>query len=77
MARDSICDKRLNNLKRQPNTIRGRMIVWYSDLQDRLGVRVGIIAALTLFVAAHLFAFIYLIRDKALNKNVSLRKLLY
>jgi hypothetical protein len=65
MDTDSLYMKRIAALKNQPNTVRGRSIVWYSKLEKKPMTRIFILAALTVFILAHTLAFCILLKDVA------------
>lgn len=68
MRRDSLVDKRIKNMKEQPNTIRGNIITWYCSLEFRPQIRIFIIALLTIIVLAHTITFCFLLRGYVVNK---------
>ena len=61
MDTDSLYMKRIAALKNQPNTVRGRSIVWYSKLEKKPMTRVIILSTLTVFVMAHTITFCILL----------------
>jgi len=70
MARDSVTDKRLQNLKIQPNTIRGRIITWYAVQEHNPMWRIIIIVFLTIFVMCHTIAFNILLQKFCLHVSI-------
>ena len=61
MDADSLYQRRVKLLYRQPNTVRGRCIVWYAESAARPIKRVVLAILLTLFVGAHMVLFAVMI----------------
>ena len=61
MDTDSLYQQRVKLLYRQPNTVRGRCIVWYAQSASRPIKRVVLAILLTLFVGTHMVLFAIMI----------------
>lgn len=57
MDTDSLLVFRLQRLRNQPKTFRGRCIVYYADLNERPCIRVLIVLLFTLVVMIHFLWF--------------------
>lgn len=63
MDADSLFQKRVRDSLKQPDTIRGRAIMWYASIDKKQLVRVGNVAAITVIVILHTFLFVLLLHD--------------
>jgi hypothetical protein len=67
MDKDSLWRHRISQVVKQPNTVRGRTIVWFASLQERPYARLCLYASITLFVLVHLLAFCLLLQHRAVS----------
>lgn len=58
---DSLLARKLKNIRQQPNTIRGKMILWYASLADKPHTRFALMLGLSIFCGLHLFAFVWML----------------
>ena len=61
MDKDSLYKQRVSKLLQQPNTVRGRTIMWYAAKDKKPCQRIAIIAFITLVVLLHTvwFTFVF------------------
>lgn len=62
MKSDSLLVRKLQNLRTQPPTCRGKLIDWYCSLADRPIVRMSLFVGITVFTFLHLLAFTLMLR---------------
>ena len=72
MDTDSLFKRRVQLLYKQPNTVRGRCIVWYAQTEKSPYRRVLLVMFLTLIVMCHTVWFVmmlkhYLVSQKPIN----------
>ena len=73
---DSLLVFRLQRLRNQPKTIRGRCILFYASLNDRPCARIMLALGFILFVMAHALAFCsmlyacYVVSQLSLSSNL-------
>lgn len=63
MDTDSLYKRRVSQLTKQPDTLRGKSIVWYASQAKRPVYRVAILFLITLIVIAHVLMFTILLKD--------------
>ena len=64
--------RRVKLLYRQPDTVRGRCIVWYAQSATKPTKRVVLAILLTLFVGVHLVLFTVMLLEVSHSKKVTL-----
>ena len=62
MKSDSLLVRKLQNLRTQPPTARGKLIDWYCSLADKPSVRIALFVGITVFTFLHLLAFTLMLR---------------
>ena len=67
MDTDSLLVHRIAALTRQPNTLRGRTIRWYTQLNSKPTVRVALYLCFTVFILVHFIAFCALLKIYVIN----------
>ena len=67
MDHDSLIRHRMNSLRNQPNTLRGRSIVWLAKMDQRPVARLLLYLLFVLYVAVHLLIFVFLLRANLLD----------
>ena len=60
---DSLLVRKLQNLRTQPPTFRGKLIDWYCSLADRPNSRVILFLSITAFVFLHLLPYTLMLRE--------------
>ena len=67
MDTDSLLVHRIAALTRQPNTLRGKTIRWYAQLNGQPTVRVALYLLFTIVVLIHFIAFCVLLKVYVVN----------
>ena len=62
MDTDSLLVHRIAALVKQPNTVRGRTILWYASLNDKPGTRIVLHMLFVIFILIHFIAFVALLK---------------
>lgn len=71
MDTDSLFKRRIQQLKTQPDTVRGKLITWYASLENRPYIRMLLLGVLCIFVMAHTVTFCMLLKSYVLNLRQS------
>lgn len=62
MDTDSLLVHRIATLMKQPNTVRGKTILWYASLNDKPGTRIVVVMLFVIFIMIHFIAFVALLK---------------
>ena len=62
MHTDSLLGHRILQLMKQPDTLRGRTILWYASLNDKPGTRIVVVMLFVIFIMIHFIAFVALLK---------------
>lgn len=62
MDTDSLLVHRISSLLKQPNTVRGKAILWYASLNDKPGSRIVLMMLFVIFIMIHFIAFVALLK---------------
>lgn len=69
MDTDSLLQHRIASLMKQPDTIRGKTIMWYASLNNQPGTRIVLFMLFVIFVLVHLIAFVCMLKIEYEVKN--------
>ena len=62
MDTDSLLVHRIASLMKQPNTVRGKTVLWYASLNDKPGTRIVLHMLFVIFIMIHFIAFVALLK---------------
>jgi len=62
MDTDSLLVHRIATLMKQPDSLRGKTILWYSSLHDKPGTRIVVVMLFIIFIMVHFIAFVSLVK---------------